>query len=142
MPHHTALSARGSMTRHELGQYLKDQRIAKGVSLKDIAKALGHTASNYALDIENGGIRHPRYSTLKKISAAYKVPFHILQEVFYPSAETKEAEASVNKAIDEILEEKIFDVPTIRPLRSFTLPHEVKLAIIAMAEKITGKNYL
>jgi transcriptional regulator with XRE-family HTH domain len=130
------------MTRHELGLFLKERRTAKRILLKDIAKVLGHTASNYALDIENGAIRHPRHSTMKKISAAYKIPLHILQDVFYPPAEIKEAEATANKALNELLKEKIFDVPSIRPLRSFALPHEVKLAIIAMAEKITGKKYL
>lgn len=56
----------------EIGKYLKEKRVAKGLSQGDVAKKLGYTTSQFISNWERGE-SNPPLNTLRKIAEVYEI---------------------------------------------------------------------
>ena len=60
----------------DLGQYLRDARMALGLSLRDVEEATGHEVSNaYLSQLENGKVKRPSPHVLYALSLALSAPY-------------------------------------------------------------------
>ena len=65
----------------DLGQYLRDARMALGLSLRDIEEATGHEVSNaYLSQLETGKVKKPSPHILYALSLALSVPYSQLMQ--------------------------------------------------------------
>jgi HTH-type transcriptional regulator, competence development regulator len=65
----------------DLGALLSDLRIAKGLSLRQVADATNNAVSNaYLSQLEKGKIRKPSPNVLHSLAAIYSVPYGGLME--------------------------------------------------------------
>lgn len=66
----------------ELGGYLKELRVVKNLSLRDVEKATNNTVSNaYLSQLESGKINEPSPHTLEQLAKAYAVPYEDIMVV-------------------------------------------------------------
>ena len=64
-----------------LGRYLKNARLGRGLSLRDVEEATGKEVSNaYLSQLETGKIKRPSPHVLYALSAALAVPYEVLME--------------------------------------------------------------
>ncbi|MYE52074.1 MAG: helix-turn-helix transcriptional regulator [Gammaproteobacteria bacterium] len=65
----------------ELGQYLRDARMALGLSLRDVEEATGHEVSNaYLSQLETAKVKKPSPHVLYALSLALSVPYDELMQ--------------------------------------------------------------
>lgn len=67
-------------TRHDLARYLKQKRLAAGLSQVEVAQKLGYTTSQFVSNWERG-VAPPPVRTLRKLAQLYKVPANDLYEL-------------------------------------------------------------
>ena len=66
----------------ELGLYLKELRIVKDLSLRDVEKKTNNTVSNaYLSQLESGKIAKPSPHILEQLAKVYEVPYEDLMAV-------------------------------------------------------------
>ena len=65
----------------ELGSLLRDLRLAKGFSLREVEETTGNAVSNaYLSQLENGRIKKPSPHVLHNLAEVYAVPYEALME--------------------------------------------------------------
>ena len=65
----------------ELGALLRDLRLAKGLSLREVEETTGRAVSNaYLSQLENGKIKKPSPNVLHQLAEVYVVPYEALME--------------------------------------------------------------
>jgi HTH-type transcriptional regulator, competence development regulator len=70
----------------DLGALLSDLRMAKGLSLRQVADATNNAVSNaYLSQLEKGKIRKPSPNVLHSLAAIYSVPYGgLMEKAGYP----------------------------------------------------------
>jgi transcriptional regulator with XRE-family HTH domain len=76
------------MTFITLGEYLKEKRIAAGLSQKDIAKALGWSTIQLVSNNERN-VSHPPFKSVKKLAKLLKVDSREIYLMMYQDAVVK-----------------------------------------------------
>lgn len=90
-------------SRPELGQFLKEVRASRGLTLRDVERVTDGKISNaYLSQLENGGIEKPSAIMLHRLSAAYAVDYHELME---KAGFITESEAPVNRVATSVFGE-------------------------------------
>ena len=80
----------------DLGQYLRDARMALGLSLRDVDEATGHEVSNaYLSQLETGKVKKPSPHVLYALSLALSVPYdQLMQRAGYIVPQHERADAA------------------------------------------------
>ena len=80
----------------DLGQYLRDARMALGLSLRDVEEASGHEVSNaYLSQLETGKVKKPSPHVLYALSLALSVPYdELMQRAGYIVPQHEPADAA------------------------------------------------
>lgn len=94
-------------TTPELGKFLKDIRVSRGFSLREVERITeGKISNGYLSQLENGEIAKPSAIMLHRLSAAYGVDYGTLME---RAGFVSESEAPVNRVATSILGELTSD---------------------------------
>ncbi|HOW59084.1 MAG TPA: helix-turn-helix transcriptional regulator [Candidatus Omnitrophota bacterium] len=92
-----------------LGQYLKELRIVKNLSLRDVEKATNNSVSNaYLSQLESGKISKPSPHILESLAKVYEVHYEDLMAVagYMRSSKTKKSGVAFFNQHDLSAEEK------------------------------------
>lgn len=94
-------------TTPELGKFLKDIRVSRGFSLREVERITeGKISNGYLSQLENGEIAKPSAIMLHRLSVAYGVDYGTLME---RAGFVSESEAPVNRVATSILGELTSD---------------------------------
>ena len=80
----------------DLGQYLRDARMALGLSLRDVEHATGNEVSNaYLSQLETGKVKKPSPHVLYALSLALSVPYdELMQRAGYIVSQDQRADTA------------------------------------------------
>jgi transcriptional regulator with XRE-family HTH domain len=93
----------------ELGIYLKELRVVKKMSLRDVEKATNNAISNaYLSQLESGKISKPSPHILNHLAKAYDIPYEDVMVVagYMRSSKTKKSGVAFFNQHDLTMDEK------------------------------------
>jgi transcriptional regulator with XRE-family HTH domain len=127
-----------SVSPQVLGDYLRELREAKGMSLRDVERATGGEVSNaYLSQLEQGKRIEPGPRYLTHLARVYDTPVELLfQKAGYTDAPTP---SEVDIALEQVKADPSFKYGT--RLKG-ELDESAKRVIIELYEKATGKTLL
>ncbi|TAJ68736.1 MAG: XRE family transcriptional regulator [Phenylobacterium sp.] len=90
-------------TRPDFGQFLKQIRVSRGLTLRDVERVTDSKISNaYLSQLENGVIEKPSAVMLHRLSAAYAIDYGTLME---KAGFITESDAPVNRVATSVFGE-------------------------------------
>ena len=122
----------------KLGEFLRELRVAKQMSLRDVEKATDGVVSNaYLSQMERGKRLEPVPRYLAALARVYGVPVQIMFEKAGYADEPTPSEIDI--AFDQVLADKQFQFGTRLP---GDLDERSKRVIIELYERVTKKKLL
>ena len=130
------------MNKYEFGRILESKRNELGKTIKDMAHIVGISDQQLS-KYEKGNVEKPGVDVIEKLAKVCKMPFKQAFNVFYPDeTENNKFDERLDNLITLIQSDKMLKGFAARHLSKYEIPAEVKVVIIRMYEKITGKKLL
>ena len=127
----------------EFGSYLKQLRLDKKLSLREVEKAIG-ISNSYLYQIERGERNVPKLEILRKMATTYDVSFASLMAAAHLQEPEEEAkffqEDELERAFAYVKTDKRFAFGT--HLNGDTLGPEAKRFIVEMYQKLADRKLL
>ncbi|MEK2647425.1 helix-turn-helix domain-containing protein [Bdellovibrio sp. BCCA] len=84
--------------KNVIGEFLKQKRIAAGLSQADVAEKMGYSTPQFISNWERG-VSHPPINALKKLAEIYTIPYRSLKSDFREAA-IKDFVNSLDRKLD------------------------------------------